>query len=139
MLNFLKKKTKFSKNKVLIVDDEPDYLQTLRDMLEMNRYLVASAIDGQQALKMIPEEQPDVILLDLIMPGMNGLEVLERIKSNPEFKSIPVIMLTGRSEGGDIARAQECGVDDYIVKPFNRNLLLETIKKVMEKSPKVRN
>ena len=139
MINFLKKKTKFGKIKVLIVDDEPDYLQTLRDMLEMNRYLVASAIDGQQALKMIPEEQPDVILLDLIMPGMNGLEVLERIKSNPEFKSIPVIMLTGRSEGGDITRAKECGVDDYIVKPFNRNLLLETIKKVMKKSLMVRN
>ena len=73
MINFLKKKIKSGKIKVLIVDDEPTYIQTLQDMLEMSHYLVVSAADGNQALEMISKESPDVILLDLIMPIMERL------------------------------------------------------------------
>ena len=139
MLNFLKKKDITTKVKILIVDDETDYVQTVQDMLEISNYSVISAHNGKQALNIIPQQQPDVILLDLIMPVMDGIELLKRLKSNPEFKNIPVIMLTGQSELGDVARAQECGVDDYIVKPFDRNLLLEKIKQVIEKARKVHN
>lgn len=132
MLDFLGLKKKTEKIKVLVVDDEPNIVQTLQDRLEMNEYIVSTAGDGREGLKKAQQEKPDVILLDVIMPVMDGHEMLEVLRKQPDCSDISVIMLTARSQTQDIARANACGIDDYIVKPFDLSELLEKIETVLE-------
>jgi len=134
MFEFLGLKKKADRTKILVVDDEPNIVQTLQDRLEMNEYLVVTAGNGKDGLKKAIDEQPDVILLDVIMPIMDGHEMLEALRKQPEGKNISVIMLTARSQTQDIARANACGIDDYIVKPFDLSELLEKIESVVENS-----
>jgi len=132
MFDFLGLKKKTEKVKILVVDDEPNIVQTLQDRLEMNEYLVSTAGNGREGLKKAQEEKPDVILLDVIMPVMDGHEMLEVLRKQPGCGDISVIMLTARSQTQDIARANACGIDDYIVKPFDLSELLEKIETVLE-------
>ena len=132
MLDFLGLKKKAEKIKILVVDDEPNIVQTLQDRLEMNEYIVSTAGDGREGLKKAQQEKPDVILLDVIMPVMDGHEMLEVLRKQPDCSDISVIMLTARSQTQDIARANACGIDDYIVKPFDLSELLEKIETVLE-------
>lgn len=127
-------KKKTAKTKVLVVDDEPKIVQTLQDRLEMNNFQVLAGYDGREGLDLAIEHSPDIILLDIIMPFMDGLEMLEKLRENPQTKNIPVIMLTARSQQSDVARAENCGIEDYIVKPFNITELLEKIELLVEKS-----
>ena len=133
MFDFMGLKKKTEKIKVLVVDDEPNIVQTLQDRLEMNEYIVSTAGDGREGLKKAQQEKPDVILLDVIMPVMDGHEMLEVLRKQPGCSDISVIMLTARSQTQDIARANACGIDDYIVKPFDLSELLEKIETVLEK------
>ncbi|MEJ5259593.1 MAG: response regulator [Anaerohalosphaeraceae bacterium] len=126
----IKKKTK--KTKILVVDDEPNIVQTLKDRLEMNEYEVVTAHDGREGLQQAEKEMPDVILLDVIMPVMDGHEMLETLRRQSWGQDISVIMLTARSQTQDIARANSCGIDDYIVKPFDLSELLEKIESIVE-------
>jgi len=121
------------RTKVLIVDDEPNIVQTLQDRLEMNEYEVVTACNGQEGLEQAIQEQPDVILLDVIMPVMDGHEMLEALRKQPGCDDISVIMLTARSQTQDIARANSCNIEDYIVKPFDLTELLEKIESIIEK------
>lgn len=132
MLDFLGLKKKTEKTKILVVDDEPNIVQTLQDRLEMNEYIVSTAGNGREGLKKAQQEKPDVILLDVIMPVMDGHEMLEVLRKQPDCNDISVIMLTARSQTQDIARANACGIDDYIVKPFDLSELLEKIETVLE-------
>jgi DNA-binding response OmpR family regulator len=132
MFDFLGLKKKSEKTKILVVDDEPNIVQTLQDRLEMNEYEVITAGDGREGLKKAQQEKPDVILLDVIMPVMDGHEMLEALRRQPDYDDISVIMLTARSQTQDIARANACGIDDYIVKPFDLSELLEKIETVVE-------
>ncbi len=132
MFDFLGLKKKTSKTKIMVVDDEPNIVQTLQDRLEMNEYEVVTAGNGKEGLERFEEEQPDVILLDVIMPIMDGHEMLEALRKRPTGKNVSVIMLTARSQTQDIARANACGIDDYIVKPFDLSELLEKIESVVE-------
>ncbi len=132
MLDFLGLKKKTEKIKILVVDDEPNIVQTLQDRLEMNEYIVSTAGNGREGLKKAQQEKPDVILLDVIMPVMDGHEMLEVLRKQPDCNDISVIMLTARSQTQDIARANACGIDDYIVKPFDLSELLEKIETVLE-------
>ena len=132
MFDFLGLKKKADKVTILVVDDEPNIVQTLQDRLEMNEYTVITASNGQEGLKMAQQEKPDVILLDVIMPVMDGHEMLEVLRKQPECDDISVIMLTARSQTQDIARANACNIDDYIVKPFDLSELLEKIETVLE-------
>jgi len=132
MFDFLGLKKKKDNVRILVVDDEPNIVQTLRDRLEMNEYTVFTACNGQEGLKKAQQEKPDVILLDVIMPIMNGHEMLEVLRKQPECDDISVIMLTARSQTQDIARAHASGIDDYIVKPFDLSELLEKIETVIE-------
>lgn len=127
----LKKKTE--KTKVLVIDDEPKIVQTLQDRLEMNEYEVFTAYDGKEGLEKAVKFLPDVILLDIIMPEMDGLEMLEALRGKPGCSDIAVIMLTARSQREDIERAKSCGIEDYVVKPFEISELLEKIEKIVEK------
>lgn len=125
-------KKKAERTKILIVDDEPNIVQTLQDRLEMNEYEVVTACNGQEGLEQAIGEQPDIILLDVIMPVMDGHEMLEALRKQPGCDDISVIMLTARSQTQDIARANSCGIEDYIVKPFDLSELLEKIESIVE-------
>ncbi len=132
MFDFLGIKKKADKTKILVVDDEPNIVQTLQDRLEMNEYQVVTAGNGREGLEKVEQEKPDVILLDVIMPIMDGHEMLEMLRKQPGGRDVSVIMLTARSQTQDIARANACGIDDYIVKPFDLSELLEKIESVVE-------
>ena len=132
MFDFLGINKKTDKVKILVIDDEPNIVQTLQDRLEMNDYIVVTAGNGKDGLKKSLQEKPDVILLDVIMPIMDGHEMLEALRKQPGGDYPSVIMLTARSQTQDIARANASGIDDYIVKPFDLSELLEKIEVVVE-------
>lgn len=132
MFDFFGFRKKSQKTKVLVVDDEPNIVQTLKDRLEMNDYEVLTAHNGVDGLKAAQDGTPDIILLDVIMPMMDGHEMLEQLREKEWGKAISVIMLTARSQAQDIARARSCGIDDYIIKPFDLSELLEKIENIIE-------
>jgi DNA-binding response OmpR family regulator len=133
MFDFLGLKKKADKVKILIVDDEPNIVQTLQDRLEMNDFEVVTACNGKEGLDQAIQHMPDVVLLDVIMPVMDGLEMLEALRKEPSCEDVSVVMLTARSQTQDIARANACGIEDYIVKPFDLSELLEKIECIVEK------
>lgn len=120
--------------KILVVDDEPDLLELVRDTLEMAGYTVITASDGEEGLKSITEESPDLVILDIKMPKIDGMEVLERVRKNPLLNELPIIMLTSLKGEGIIREAKEVGANDYIVKPFNQIDLLNRVKRVISSS-----
>ena len=132
MFDFLGLKKKANKTKILVVDDEPNIVQTLQDRLEMNEYMVVTACNGKEGLNTALKEMPDIVLLDVIMPIMDGHEMLEALRRHPDGRDIAVIMLTARSQTNDIARANACGIEDYIVKPFDLSELLAKIEGIVE-------
>ena len=117
--------------KILIVDDEPSIIDALRYNLEKLHYRVLVAIDGEQALKMARTEKPDLIVLDLMLPGIDGIEVCREIRSDSD---VPIIMLTARDEEIDRVVGLEIGADDYVVKPFSMRELMARIKSVLRRS-----
>ncbi|MGM0567986.1 MAG: response regulator [Elusimicrobiota bacterium] len=125
------------KNKrVLIVDDDQDILRLMEALLEGEGYGIIKAEDGSYALEKTILEKPDLILLDIDMPNVNGFEVLERVKENPATKRIPIIMLTASSESHSFEEAVEKKVDRYIAKPFDTKFLMQKIEEVMEEYEK---
>ncbi|HUS89355.1 MAG TPA: response regulator transcription factor [Desulfosporosinus sp.] len=113
---------------ILVVDDEEPIQELLRFNLEKEGYLVCVAKDGQEALKHVENDQPDLLVLDLMLPGMDGLEVCRKLRSNPKFQQIPIIMLTAKGEEIDKVLGLELGADDYMTKPFSPRELLARIK-----------
>ncbi len=107
-----------TRGKVLVVDDDPDIYQIAEANLVAAGYEVRGAADGLEGLRMVREYAPDVVVLDVLMPELDGWEVLTRIESDPETAGIPVVMLTCRSEDADILRGLEQGAVEYITKPF---------------------
>ncbi len=118
---------------VLVVDDEPNIVETLQDRLEMSGYHVLTAVNGEEGLEQATKESPDVVLLDIMMPVMDGLDMLERLRQTSNNTDIPVIMLSACSQAQDIARAKAFGIEDYIVKPFDLGELMVKIDSVLEK------
>jgi len=113
---------------ILVVDDEEPIQELLKFNLEKEGYLVCLAKDGQEALKHVVNDKPDLIVLDLMLPGMDGLEVCRKLRSNPKFQQIPIIMLTAKGEEIDKVLGLELGADDYMTKPFSPRELLARIK-----------
>jgi phosphate regulon transcriptional regulator PhoB len=113
---------------ILVVDDEEPIQELLRFNLEKEGYLVRVAKDGPEALKHVVNDQPDLLVLDLMLPGMDGLEVCRKLRSNPKFQQIPIIMLTAKGEEFDKVLGLELGADDYMTKPFSPRELLARIK-----------
>ncbi|MDY0385699.1 MAG: response regulator [Methanolobus sp.] len=122
------------RQKILIVDDEMDALLALKVALETEGYSIAEAKDGYEAIDKVHSEIPDVILLDLMIPGIDGFEVCRQLKSDPMYKYIPVIMLTARGEVDDKVEGIELGADDYVTKPFNLKELKARIKMILRRS-----
>ena len=119
--------------KILVVDDEEDLLELLRFNLSGEGFSVTCVATGEEALDKVAEEVPDLILLDLMLPGMDGLEVARRLKSQTVTKEIPIVMLTAKGEEGDIVKGLERGADDYVTKPFSRKVLAARIRAVLRR------
>jgi adenylate cyclase len=115
-------------NKILIVDDEPFNLDLLEQELEDQGYVIERANDGAEALEKVPSFEPDVILLDYMMPKMNGLEVLKHLREDEKYKRIPVILLTAKATQEDKVRGLDAGADDYVIKPFDSFELLARVR-----------
>jgi DNA-binding response OmpR family regulator len=113
--------------KILVVDDEPNTVKLLESRLKSNGYDVISALDGNSCLKKAVAEKPDLVLLDIIMPGLNGFEVCKRLKENEQTKDIPVIMLTALTGEKDFFKSLEEGASYFITKPFSAADLLHAI------------
>lgn len=122
-----------SKAKVLIVDDEEDILELLRFNLTREGYAVVDARNGNDALRAVREAQPDAVILDIMLPGRDGLDVCRALKSHAESVNIPVIMLTAKGEEVDIVTGLEIGADDYLSKPFSPRVLLARLKAVLRR------
>ncbi len=119
---------------VLVVEDEPAQREVLSYNLESEGYRVLRAADGIEALLMIEEETPDLILLDWMLPGTSGIEICRRIKARPAFRMTPIIMISARSEEADAVRGLEIGADDYVVKPYSVAELLARVKTQLRRS-----
>jgi CheY-like chemotaxis protein len=120
--------------RVLVVDDNPDSIIIMRGMLEPRGYSVVVAGSGAEALEVIRHEPPDVILLDVMMPEMSGLEVLQQLKEEYSTGRIPVILVTAKSQDDDVVKGYQFGADYYIPKPFTAKQLLYGVELVLGKS-----
>jgi len=120
------------RKKVLVVDDEPQILRVLRHILAAHNYLVRSAEDGEAALEVFDEWRPDLVLTDLQMPNMNGLELCRRLR---KLSDVPIIVLSVRNEETSIVEALDTGADDYVTKPFGTNELLARIRSSLRRAP----
>lgn len=118
--------------KILAVDDEKHIVRLVQVNLERAGYEVITANDGKEALKKVEEEKPDLIVCDVMMPYMDGFEVLQNLRRNPETRDIPVIMLTAKAQDSDIAKGWMSGVDCYLTKPFNPMELLSFVKRIFD-------
>lgn len=120
-------------NKILIIDDEENIVELIRYNLEASGYSTLEAYNGLDGLKLAKEEAPDLVLLDLMLPGMDGLEVCKRLRSDDKLKNIPLIMLTAKSEEIDKILGLELGADDYITKPFSVRELTTRVKTLLRR------
>jgi two-component system alkaline phosphatase synthesis response regulator PhoP len=117
--------------KIMVVDDEPYIARVIKFKLEQEGYTVISANDGITGLTKIKEEKPDMVLLDVMMPGMSGYEVCQKIKGDAELAGIPVVILTAKGQERDREQGFSMGASDYITKPFSPNRLLELVKSII--------
>ena len=118
---------------ILIVEDEASLITLLRYNLEKEGFEVGEAVDGEEALFMLCERRPDLVVLDWMLPSLSGIEVCRRIRRAPEIKNLPVLMLTARGEETDRIRGLDSGADDYIVKPFSPSELIARIRAVLRR------
>ena len=118
-----------NKKKIVVVDDNDDFVTLVRGILESKGYGVNSANNGQELFSHLKNEKPDLIILDIMMPQMNGLEVLSRLKSIPETASIPVILVTAKGQYNDVLKGYQLGTDYYISKPFTSEALADALNK----------
>ena len=118
--------------KILIVDDEPNIVIPLQFLMEQNGYSALVAHSGEEALEMISKERPDLILLDIMLPGVDGFEVCEIVRLNPDWRTIRVIFLTAKGRDVDIAKGMVLGADEYITKPFSNQQIIDAVKKLLE-------
>ncbi|MFN4227015.1 MAG: response regulator transcription factor [Candidatus Ratteibacteria bacterium] len=119
--------------KILIIEDDPEERLILSRELKRNGYIVYEAPTGEEGLKIFKEDKPDLVILDVMLPGIDGWEVLRRIKKGFLSRKVPVMMLTGKSQDIDKIKGYEIGADYYVTKPYNVNKLLPVIKSLIEK------
>jgi len=123
-----------SKERILVVEDEQDILELVRFNLARENYRVFCASSGEEALKIVGSEPLDLIVLDLMLPGIDGLEMTRRLRNNPRTQNIFIVMLTAKGSEADIVTGLELGADDYITKPFSPRVLLARIRAVIRRS-----
>ena len=121
---------------IMIVDDERDILQLIRYNLEKEGYKTITFTSGEQALSEAKRQQPHLIILDLMLPGVDGIEVCKQLREENETKQIPILMVTAKSEETDIILGLEMGADDYITKPFSPKVLIARVRAILRRSRK---
>lgn len=131
------------KPKIVLIEDEADIADLLKLQAEIEGYKMISESDGLNGYQTIEKEKPDLVVLDLMLPGMSGLDVCRKMKGHPDLKNIPVIMISAKSEEVDVVVGLELGADDYVTKPFSPKILFSRVKAVLrrgkeqEKAPKL--
>lgn len=123
-----------SQPRILVVEDEPAQREVLAYNLEAEGFSVAIADTGDEALVIFEETQPDIVVLDWMLPGVSGIEICRRLKSKPESRSIPIIMLSARSEEVDRVRGLETGADDYVIKPYSVVELMARVRSQLRRT-----
>ncbi|NQT30530.1 MAG: response regulator [Candidatus Saganbacteria bacterium] len=118
---------------MLLVEDEEDMLKAIRLRLEANGYEVIPACDGQEALMKARTEKPDLIILDIMLPKMDGFKVCRMLKFDEKYQNIPIVVVSAKTQKADIERGKEMGADAYITKPFKSEELLKTINELLAK------
>jgi len=120
--------------RIFIIEDEPSIIQLIQHNLEKNGFIVSSSINGNDGLKELKKFQPDLLLLDWMLPDLSGIEICKSIRKDNSFKNLPIIMLTAKGEEEDKIKGLDSGVDDYLTKPFSFNELKSRIKAVLRRS-----
>ncbi|HSV55595.1 MAG TPA: response regulator transcription factor [Magnetospirillaceae bacterium] len=123
-----------AKASILIVEDEPEIRELIAYNLGRDGYTVIQAATGEEGIKLASKSNPDAIVLDVMLPGMDGLEVLRRLKSDPALRRIPVILGTARGEDTDVVSGLELGADDYVTKPFSPKVLIARIRAALRRT-----
>lgn len=122
-----------NRKSLFVVEDEEDILELLRFHLTHEGFEVATATNGEAAVQAIPRKMPDLVLLDLMLPGLDGFEVCRSLKSNPLTATIPIVLVTAKGEEADIVAGLELGADDYITKPFSMKVLIARVRTVLRR------
>ncbi|MCH9633768.1 MAG: Transcriptional regulatory protein WalR [Chlamydiae bacterium] len=122
-----------SKKRIILVEDEEDIAAFIKLQADMSGYLLHVEVDGINGLKAIERERPDLVVLDIMLPGLNGFDVCRRMKSNPELKNIPIIIISAKSDELDVVLGLELGADDYVAKPFSPKVLFSRVKAVLRR------
>jgi len=120
--------------KIFIIEDEPSIIQLVQHNLEKKGFIVSSSVNGNDGLKELKKFQPDLLLLDWMLPDLSGIEICKNIRKDNSIKNLPVIMLTAKGEEEDKIKGLDSGVDDYLTKPFSFNELMARIKAVLRRS-----
>ena len=120
--------------KIFIIEDETSIIHLVQHNLEKDGFIVSSAINGNEGLKDIKKFEPNLLLLDWMLPDLSGIEICKRIRKDTSFKNLPVIMLTAKGEEEDKIKGLDSGADDYLTKPFSYNELLARIKAILRRS-----
>ncbi len=132
-----------TKIRIVLIEDEEDIAALIKLQAEMSGYKIVHETDGLNGLRTVEREKPDIVLLDIMLPGQSGLDVCRKLKGNPDLKDIPVIMISAKSEEIDVILGLELGADDYVAKPFSPKVLFSRVKAVLrrgkepEKAPKI--
>lgn len=120
--------------KVMVVDDEPNILLSLEFLMQQAGFSVTTAEDGETALERISETEPDLVLLDISLPGISGFDVLEHLRKDERFTRLPVIMLTAHGREVEKEKGMALGADDYITKPFSTQALVQKVRNLLQES-----
>ncbi len=123
------------REKIAVIEDEADILEVVQYNLRREGYLVVTSRNGEEGLDRIRKENPDLVLLDLMLPGIDGLEICKRLQADPLTAAIPVIMVTAKGEESDVVLGLQLGADDYVTKPFSPKELLARVKAVLRRGP----
>lgn len=124
------------KAKILVVDDNEKNVELLEAILQAAEFEVLKAYDGKQAMEMVSKQRPDLLLLDIMMPQLDGFQVCEMLRKDPQNAGVPVIMVTAKDKESDIVGSLERGADDYVVKPIDKKSLLGKIGDMLDKAKK---
>ncbi|MCC7013872.1 MAG: response regulator [Planctomycetes bacterium] len=123
------------RDKIVVIEDEADILEVLNYNLKREGYTVVASRNGEDGLDKVRRENPDLVLLDLMLPGLDGIEVCKRLQADPVTSNVPVIMVTAKGEESDVVLGLQLGADDYVTKPFSPKELLARVKAVLRRGP----
>lgn len=123
-----------SQKKIILIEDEPDILEVIEYNLKRENFSVLTAADGLEGLDLVIREKPDLVLLDLMLPGIDGMEICRQVRNNQAVKRVPIIMLTAKGDESDVVLGLGLGADDYMTKPFSPKELIARIKAVLRRS-----